>query len=644
MNFMTADVKIKVDDSKLPAQLAKAKSAVTKTVTAIKNSFSKMATSFKAAFDKMVRIAKWGALAIAGALTLATRAAMKQQDAVFLLTAALKIAGEWTQVIENRFRAFAASIQQVTIYGDEEVLALMQLQKSLGVTADKLEEAAKQAIGLATATGRDIRSMAMYIALAQQGEFTMLRRYIPALRATTDETEQLEIITKVCAEGFKLAEERAKTASGGLRQMWNALGDVAEKIGGALLPAITDSASKIKQWAKDNEDRIGRWAEIWVDKIGIVINKLWDWVNILTTEPKKAMGILKDELIIFFTALVDTFMIAGIAAGKAFWRGIGFGKPSTAEIVARRREELGGGPLLWEEGTRQRIQRELMLENLKKEIGIVERLKEAWKGVGTEMSKAVPTPEGWRGTEAPPTFDPYAVDEAYRLSQTIGAGGRSIFEDNMAAVDVGTEHIKRNLDERKQYYDDYYNAQLWAEERQLAAEIAAAEEVERRTKEIQAAGVLRKMRIAEEYAMTMARSWTTAIDQMMFEGKKFGETMIDMFRSLAREIANIMLYKKFAEPIAYALMGVPLPGSVEAPSAQHGGTIERTGWAKVHKGETYSGVGSNYGRSIININNTVSDRVGVEVEEYMYDDQRILDVTMRAAANDGTFRQSMKSI
>ncbi len=83
MNFLTADVAIKVEDKQLPSQLAKVKSAVTRTVDKIKTSFKRMATSFKAAFDKMVKIAKWGALAIAGVLALASRAAMRQEDAIF---------------------------------------------------------------------------------------------------------------------------------------------------------------------------------------------------------------------------------------------------------------------------------------------------------------------------------------------------------------------------------------------------------------------------------------------------------------------------------------------------------------------------------------------------------------------------------
>lgn len=120
--------------------------------------------------QSMMRMAK-GALAMAGlggglyaakrGFDYVTKAAMKQEDAVFLLEAALKSAGEYTAEATKKFQAFAASIQQATVYGDEEVLALMQLMKSLGVTSNKLEQATRMAIGLAAATGRDVRSMSM---------------------------------------------------------------------------------------------------------------------------------------------------------------------------------------------------------------------------------------------------------------------------------------------------------------------------------------------------------------------------------------------------------------------------------------------------------------------------------------------------
>jgi len=631
MNFMTADVEIKVDGSKLPAQLAKAKTLVVKTVSTIKNSFSKIATSFKAAFDKMVRIAKWGALAIAGALTLATRAAMKQQDAVFLLTAALKIAGEWTQTIENRFRAFAASIQKATIYGDEEVLALMQLQKSLGVTADKLELAAKQAIGLATATGRDIRSMAMYIALAQQGEFTMLRRYIPALRATTDETEQLEIITRVCAEGFKLAEERAKTTSGGLKQMWNALGDVSEKIGGALLPAITDSAKAIKEWAKNNEDAIGRWAETTVAYITYAKDVFIEFLKFMRSDFGAGIKLGLDVGIIllkgFGKSIVIILEFAAVKAADAFITVFG-------DTIAAQFEKLA---------EKLKYYKPLEAWGLR---GIAKRIKEA---------------------KEPTAIAPVEP----RLKQVLGQTRDELMGMTPPKLLVGVDAASERLIISLKSIGQTAKEQQEPMEEAFVGTLQKAKEVAKEVTE-------ELGRVQADMAAGMARSFSEAIDKMIFESKRLSDALKDMGRAILRMITEIVMYESLARPLAEFITGKegkpgfaqvalgavaggigslfgPGAGTVGAEmsaqakpgyyeSAQHGGYVEKTGWAKIHKGETYSGVNGSYGKSTVNVYNTISDRVEVEVEEYMQSDQRIIDVSMKAAGTDSLYRRSIRGV
>ncbi|MBU0906699.1 MAG: hypothetical protein KKE05_00925, partial [Nanoarchaeota archaeon] len=216
--------------------------------------------------------AHWKAYAVAATAALyavqsigtkAITLAMEQERAQIALGASLRANGEYTDALMERYTKFASSIQAVTTYGDEEILKLMALQKNLGVTSDRLEEATKASIGLAAATGRDVQSMAMYIALAEQGEFTMLRRYIPALRSTTDETEQLKIITEFAARGFLVAQENAKTFSGSLTQLKNLYNDLFERVGDvvvknqALLDLMETGKGYLIEWA----EKIGLWVE-----------------------------------------------------------------------------------------------------------------------------------------------------------------------------------------------------------------------------------------------------------------------------------------------------------------------------------------------------------------------------------------------
>jgi len=660
MNFLTAFVKIVLDDKALPRQLARAKAAVTRTVSAIKATFSKMAASFKAAFSKMVRYAKWGGLAITGALILATRAAMKQQDVIARLETTLKATGYAAELTKEELLDMASKLQSLTKFGDETITAMQTMLLTFKqIKGDQFERATMAALDMATAeaavSGRSVDLSAAVIRLGKALNDPILG--VTALRRVGVQlTEQQEKQIKTFVELGKVTEAQkiilgelesqfggmattVDTGSGALRQMWNALGDVAEVIGGALLPRLTETFKRIKAWAEDNEKRIGEWAETWVEKIGIVMDKLWDLITILTTDFSKGMKIIKEELIIFFSALVETFLIAGIAAGKAFWRGIGMGKPSQAEITARRREELeADAPLIWKEGDRARIQRELVIEQIQKELGVVEQLKATWQDVGKAMSEAIPPrlpkepKEARMGREASymlPSVDTVrpSVDAAEEAAERLKEIDRRLNEEMEENARRTTDILVGMSEERAEHE---------------IANRMAVEEVTKGLAEKEAARVAkaaeRQKRIAEDIAVAMARSWTNAIDQMTFEGKRFWDAMEDMARSLIRTIMQIIMYKKIAEPLAYGIMGLPIPG------AQAGGHVEKTGIVKVHKGEDITPAGRGSGITV-NVNDYAG--VNVEIDEertYMNSDQRIIDVTMKAAGSHGPYRRSLRQV
>jgi len=143
----------------------------------------------------------------------------------------------------------------------------------------------------------------------------------------------------------------------------------------------------------------------------------------------------------------------------------------------------------------------------------------------------------------------------------------------------------------------------------------------------------RRKRIAEDIATAMASSWSGAIDSMMFEGKKFWDAMSDMARSLMRSIAQIIMYKAIAEPIAYGIMRQPVP------SAQHGGEVMRTGLAVIHKGERYSGVGKSLGDMQIHIHNEGSEKLGISDADYDFKNA-VLNITTQAAQTNSNYRRS----
>lgn len=196
---------------------------------------------------------------------LAVKAFAKQESAVKDLTAAIKTNGGDVDKLIPRFQQLAAAIQNETGAADEATLALMAQIKNLGVVDSKLEEATKGAIGLAKALRLDQASAARYAALALNGEFTILQRYVPALRSAKDETEKMAIVQELMARGYEQAQEELDTTAGRFAELKGRIGDAAEVIGEAIAggDGMKDMLAGLADAVKNLTDsgRLELWAE-----------------------------------------------------------------------------------------------------------------------------------------------------------------------------------------------------------------------------------------------------------------------------------------------------------------------------------------------------------------------------------------------
>lgn len=211
------------------------------------------------------------------ALGLMTRAAIRQEQAELMLDAALKTTGQSADVYGAKLRKAASEIQNLTTQGDEATLELMAMGLNLGVTADQLEDTTRMALGLAKALGQDSKAGMRNYALAMQGNFLMLARYIPAVRAATTEQGKLNAVNKIAAAGFKQLQAEAETTGGRITQLWNTIGDLSEKIGDVFLPKTKEFAERLKpiiegtqQWVVENKIFIAESVGL-VAKMGLVV-------------------------------------------------------------------------------------------------------------------------------------------------------------------------------------------------------------------------------------------------------------------------------------------------------------------------------------------------------------------------------------
>jgi len=395
----------------------------------------------------------------------------------------------------------------------------------------------------------------------------------------------LKIITEFAAAGFKLAEERAKTTSGALRQMWNALGDVAEKLGMSLLPAIKD---------------LGKGLTEAVQKGGAFQEFIQEQVEGLAA------------------------LVAGIELLDKKLKGLGEPKVSLpGRLPIYQLKEW------YMEKPEERIPK--ALESAKKAgilppiwmISYAERAKEA--NALTKAAEKYHEIEISMMGERKAQAIKDALDSLRRMDKevemSVDASLKKVEAEDVSVKKIAEIDTKMRLEQEARAYHA------------MRAPILAAEEAAKESAE-------RHKRIAEDIAISMSNSFSNAFDQMMFEGKRFWDTMRDMARELLRTIVQIIMYKTIAEPLAYGIMGLPVPG------AQAGGFVREGGLAKIHTGETIvSAGGQGFNPNVtVNIMNPPGTQFDAETEQSADVDGYVVNIMLKDLnERNGPFSQALQS-
>jgi len=168
----------------------------------------------------------------------------KQAQAEAKLAAQVRLNGKDVNATMNAYKQFASQLQGMTTVGDETTLALMQMAESMG--AQNVTAATQGAIGLSKALGVDLHSAIKMATLAQSEDYSMLQRYVPALKLAATETEKAAIVSKLFANGLSIAQAEAQTGLGPLKQLQNSLGDLLESFGAIVAEAIQPAVKWLK--------------------------------------------------------------------------------------------------------------------------------------------------------------------------------------------------------------------------------------------------------------------------------------------------------------------------------------------------------------------------------------------------------------
>lgn len=230
-----AFVKITAENSKLKTAMGEARDITGKTAKEIESRWAIMGARMQAEAQKMTTYVTLPILAILGA---STKAAMEQEAATEELRASLAATGGAAASTVKRLEAFASEMQKVTIYADEVTTSGMAYAHNLGVQTEQLEEATRAAMGLAAKYNIELKTAFMLVGRASQGQTQMLTRYGIVLDETGDKSQKFAQLLRIGASSFDLAKAKAKTTTGQMIQMRNAIGEIGETIGFTLIPLM----------------------------------------------------------------------------------------------------------------------------------------------------------------------------------------------------------------------------------------------------------------------------------------------------------------------------------------------------------------------------------------------------------------------
>lgn len=217
--------------------------AAEKELRTLEKSLDRFAKKMKSIGNTLSTTVTAPLVALAGVAVAATN---KQQQAEARLLTALKGREE----VQQRLIASAAELQARSTLGDEVIIEQQAYLAALGLSEQQINSTIEAAAQLSAALGMDLNSAVRNLAKTYSGLAGELGESIPALRELTAEEMKAGGAISYVNDNFKgFAETAAKTGAGSLMQLKNQLGDVAEKIGVALMPALNSIIDMLKQFA-----------------------------------------------------------------------------------------------------------------------------------------------------------------------------------------------------------------------------------------------------------------------------------------------------------------------------------------------------------------------------------------------------------
>lgn len=203
-----------------------------------------------------------GGVALGGAaLYKMSQSAAEDEAAQVRLAGALKRSGGATdEQVAAAERWIEAQGKALGVTDDELRPALAKLTVATG-DVEKAQKLSSLAMDVAQGRGKSLASVSDALAKAQQGNLSGLQRLGVETKKSNGETKSLAEVTRDLAETYGgAAAKNAETAAGRQQILTTRLGELGEKIGASVLPAMermTETGLKLTEWVSGHTRLVG---------------------------------------------------------------------------------------------------------------------------------------------------------------------------------------------------------------------------------------------------------------------------------------------------------------------------------------------------------------------------------------------------
>ena len=181
-----------------------------------------------------VYVAVKAAMAALGGLDKINAAYDAQAESVRKLNSALQIRG--ASAASTEMQNVAKSIEKMTGVSDNAALALMQQASGMGFATGKMDDAAKAAIGLGNAMGKDAAASMGDLKSALEGNFDAFYAVNPQIMYMRTNQEKLAAVMAIANQGLAAQAADMTTVAGSGRRADSAMSSLMESIGKIIAP------------------------------------------------------------------------------------------------------------------------------------------------------------------------------------------------------------------------------------------------------------------------------------------------------------------------------------------------------------------------------------------------------------------------